>query len=270
MSRRIKTYPFNQKFNDELGIDADTVESLKLPGAYIDCLSLTTKQKEILTVKTKVYALEESKGIHLQLVEEDREGHETGDKSEEIVIDEIKFCDSIHKAVCDDVTVEEIPFIKKTIMSLIEDYAKNQISGDRWLCSVNYDGFGAIMTDDTIIGTVDRVTFEKESIVLDYCVGNFNLNNIINCSIVFKTGNKAFKLTDIKMKNVTSNNDYYCTYTIEDYKGELLSEFPLKDDIFDGFVSYSNKTAEQFVEQRTSLIDSEEDEQDNSYLDDIL
>lgn len=271
MSRRIKTYPFNQKFNDELAADADSIKDLKLPGAYVECVSVETGRKEVISIKTKVWALEESEGIHLQLIEEDKDGVETSYKSEEIVINEIQFCDALHDAACKDTTAEETPFIQQTITKAIEDYARSQISGDKWLCTIHYDGFGVIKTGDTIIGTIDRVTFNKNTIILDYCVGNFNLNNIEDCSILFKAGNKGFKLTDIKMQNVTSINDYYCTYIIDSYKGEFLLNVPIDDTMFEWFVRYSDETAEEFMEQRISVIDNNiEEEQTNSYYDDIL
>lgn len=270
MSRRIKTYPFNQEFNDEIAADADSIKDLKLPGAYVECISVATGQKEIMTLRTDVYALEESKGIHLQLVEEDDKGNETGRKSDEVIIDEIKFCNAIHEAVINKSTIERDSFVKDIITSTVEEFARSKVSGDKWLCTVNYDGFGVIRSGDTVIGTCDRTVFEKDKIILDYCVGNFNLNNIIDCNIFFKAGDKCYKLSDIKMKSVTSANDYYCTYTIEGYKGEFLHDIPIDDSVFKDFVRYSDDTAEQFVEQRISIIDNGEEEQDNSYLDDIL
>lgn len=270
MSRRIKTYPFNQNFNDELAADADSIKDLKLPGAYVECVSVETGQKEIISIRTKVYALEESKGIHLYVVEEDKDGVETDKKSEEIVVDEIQFCDALHDAICKETTAEETPFIQQIITTAIENYAKSEISGDKWLCTVNYDGFGVIRTGDSIIGTFDRVIFNKDTVTLDYCVGNVNLNNIVDCNIWFKTGKKCFKLVDISMKNVTSINDYYCTYTLDKYKGEFLSDICVDSSVFEGLVQYSDDTAEQFLKERTNIIDTEEDEQESSYFDDIL
>lgn len=270
MSRRIKTYPFNQKFNDELAADADSIKDLKLPGAYVECVSVETGQKEIVSIKTKVYALEESKGVHLYLVEEDKDGVETDKKSEEIIVDEIQFCDALHDAICKETTAEETPFIQQIITTAIENYAKSEVSGDRWLCTVNYDGFGVIRSGESIIGTFDRVNFSKDTVTLDYSVGNVNLNNIADCNIWFKTGSKCFKFTEVSMKSVTSTNDYYCTYVLDKYKGKFLSEICVDDSVFEGLVRYSEQTAEQFLEERTSIIDNEDDEEDNSFFDDIL
>lgn len=270
MSRRIKTYPFNQRFNDEIAVDANTIKDMKLPGAYVESLSIATGEREIVSLRAEVYALEESKGIHFYLVEETKDGVETGNTSDEIVIDEIAFCDALHEAICNDITIEECKYVRRIITSEIEKFAKTKMSGDKWLTTINYDGHGVIMSSDFIIGTVDRTTFNKENIVLDYCVGNFNLNNIENCSIVFKTENKIYRLSDISMESVTSdNNSYYCTYTISKYKGEFLNELPVNESIFDGFINYSETVADEWLEQRTKIIDNEE-EQDNSLYDDIL
>jgi len=271
MSRRIKTYPFNQRFNDEIAVDADTIKDLKLPGAYVECISVATGKKDIISIKTKVWALEESEGIHLQLVEEDKDGVETDKRSEETVIDEIKFCDALHDAVCKETTAEETPYIHKIISQEIERYAKSQVSGDKWLCTINYDGFGVIRTGDDIIGTFDRVIFNKDSIVLDYCVGSANLNNIVDCNIWFNAhDSKCFKLTDITMKSVTSDNDFYCTYTIEKYTGSFVPNICVSDEVFKDFVRYSEDTAEQFLRERTAVIDSATEEEDTSYYDDLL
>lgn len=270
MSRRIKTYPFNQEFNDEIVADADSIKDLKLPGAYVECISVTTGTKKIITLRTDVYALEESKGVHLQLIEEDDKENETGRKSDEVIIDEIKFCDAIHEAVINKLTVENDSFIKDIIKETIEEFAKSKVTGDEWLCNINYDGFGVIRTGDTIIGTFDRVIFDKNTVTLDYCVGNFNLNNIFDCNVLFKIKNKCFKLFDIEMKSVNSVNDYYCTYVIEKYKGEFLSEIPVDEEVYKDFVRYSEDTADLFLEQRINVTDNSIEEQDDSYLNDIL
>ena len=43
----------------------------------------------------------------------------------------------------------------------------------------------------------------------------------------------------------------------------------VNESIFDGFINYSETVADEWLEQRTKIIDNEE-EQDNSLYDDIL
>lgn len=272
MSRIIKQYPYTEEFKDEVQVSANTISTLRFPGAYIECISFSDDYDKVISLATNVWAEEDTKGIHAHVVEKDKDGNKTGKKSKEIVIDEIQFCDAIYDICREDKSAESSPFIRDIIYDLVQDFAINEMKGDLWLCGVNYDGHGIICSGEDIIGTIDRVVFEKGSLILNYCVGNINLNNIENCNIKFHTNDKHFILNDIKMQNVTSDNEFYCTYCLSDYKGTYSDEPVFDEDIFEGFVPYSPENEEQFFEQRNSLTyyDSSSESSSSGYLDELL
>lgn len=269
MGRRIVTYPFNEKFHDIIAADADTIQDIKLPGAYVECRSIATGEKNILSVKPVVFALETEPGIHFYLVEE-HDNQEEQKRSSEVIIDEIEFCNALYNAVMTDITAEETEFIRDLIANQLQHYAMFELTEDKWLSTIKYDGFGVIKSDDTIIGTIDQVMFTKDSLILDQCVGNVNLNKVVNCNIWFKSGNKGFKLSDINMDNVKSDNDFYCTYTLTGYKGEFLEDICVPEETYKSLVRFSENTAEQFLSERIDLLNEEEKEEQENLYDDIL
>lgn len=270
MGRRIVTYPFNEKFHDEIAADAETIKNIKLPSAYIEYKSIATGDKSILSVKPVVFALEDEPGIHFYLVEENNDKKEQK-KSSEIVIDEIEFCNALYGAIMADITAEETKFIRSLITDQLQHYAMYELTEDKWLSTIKYDGFGVIRSGETVIGTIDQVMFNKDDLIMDQCVGNVNLNKIVDCNIWFKSGNKGFKLSDITMDNVKSDNDYYCTYTLTKYKGEFLNDICIPEETYKNFVRFAEDTAEQFLVERIDLLNDETGEEENhSLYDDIL
>lgn len=272
MGRRIITYPFNEKFHDAIVADAETIKDIKLPGAYVECRSIVTGEKSILSVKPVVFALEDEPGIHFYLVEEGNNNHDEQRKSSETVIDEIEFCNALYGAIMADITAEETEFIRNLITNQLQHYATYELTEDKWLSTIRYEGFGVIRSGEIIIGTIDQVMFNKDNLILDQCVGNVNLNKIVNCNIWFKSGNKGFKLSDITMDNVKSDNDYYCTYTLTGCKGEFLEDICIPEETYKSLVRFSEDTAEQFLAERINLLNDETEEENNSssIYDDIL
>ena len=258
MSRIIKVFPFNETYNDTIDCDAASVSEFELPGVRMQCFNFDSDKDEITSFRTVARAEEERKGVFLKLVEEDAEGNLTKNESEEIVVDEIEFVDAIYAAVnTGNDTAEDSEFIQKQVYTLAQNHAMSELSGGKWYFKVDYKGFGVICTGDDIIGTVDSVKFTKESVVLDYCVGNIDLNQVEDCNIRFSVGGKCFKLTNFKMESVVGHTENLCTYTLKDYHGEIITEIPVDKEQLDKMIPYEPDKEEEFVAQRMELVDDD-------------
>lgn len=269
MSRMIKVWPYNEMYNDKIECDAASINDFELPGVRMQCFNFESDKDEISSFRTVARAEEERKGIFLRLVEEDAEGNLTEKKSEEIVVDEIEFVDAIYGAVeAGNDTAEDSEYIQQKVLELAQNYAMSELSGGKWYFKVDYVGFGVICTNDDVIGTINSVKFDKDAVILDYCVGNIDLNQVDNCNVRFSVGGKCFRLTNFNMESVVGHTENLCTYTLKNYHGEIINELPADKEQIDAMIPYSQDKEEEFIAQRMKLIGSN-DFEDNFFSDDI-
>lgn len=264
MSRRIATYPFSKEFNDTLECDADSIKDFELPGVRMECFNFDDNSDEVTAFRSVPRAEEDREGIFIKLVEEDKDGNLTENESEEICVDEKKFCDAIYEAVIGGETAEESKFIQDCVYQLAKSYALSKFSGGKWYFRIDYDGFGVICSGDEIIGTVDSIRFNKEQVCLDRCIGNIDLNNVENCNVQFAIGDKCLKLTQFEMESVTSESENFCTYVLKNYHGEQIQSIPVPKEKIAEMKPYSEDTAEEFVSARVALIENDE-EKDSTF-----
>lgn len=288
MSRVIKQYPYSKVLDDESYLKAESVQNIKLPVVKLSGIELLDTKvypsaangPNIITVslQPKIYAKEDEKGIFMYLVEIEN-GEETDKKSEEIVIDEEAFADSIFKAMEEEISFDESFFLREILSSqLLSSYTDNYLKRDIFLLNTRYAGFGVILSGETVIGTVDCVKLQHDnSLILSYCVGNFDLNNIANCNVVFKTHNIWLNFFNIDMEKVICDNDYFCTYVIRSHSLSCNKHENLFNDIkeFPTLVDFSEGHEEEFLEQRSNYIesfkkDNEDEQARKSYLDELL
>jgi len=269
MSRRIKSYPFHEAFNDTLECDADSVSEFELPGVRMQCFNFENDTDEITTFRSVARAEEERKGIFIKLVEEDSDGNLTKNESEEIVVDEEQFCDAIYEAINGGDTAEDSEFIQKAVYDAAQKYAMSELSGGKWFFRISYKGFGIICTGDEIIGTVETVEFNKDNVVLDYCVSNINLNQVEDCNIKFSVGGKCFKLTNFTMESVSGRTENLCTYVLKDYHGEIIDSISVDDEVLESMIPYDESSEDEFIKQRVQLVDGNKTD-DNSFFDDNI
>ena len=271
MSRRIMEWPYNKTFGAPVEVDADTIEEFELPGVRMEAFDFYSNETCIASFLTKAKCYEDKEGIFIKIVEEDREGNLTSNESETVKVDEKEFVTDIYNAIAAGDTAEDSQVVQNTVIKIATDYAMSKLSGGKWFFRVNYEGFGVICTGNEIIGTVDVVCFDKEKVTLDFCVGNINLNNVEDCNVQFNVNGKCFKLTEFTMDNVKSDNDFYCTYELKNYKGEVINSTPVDDKIAD-LIPYSFEEAETFVAQRSKIIDGDKKNKfaEPDDLDDLL
>ena len=287
MSRVIKQYPYSKVLDDESYLKADSVQKIQLPLIRLTGLPLeesivypsTVNTPNFLTInlQPKMYAKENEKGIFLYLVEM-QDGEETDKKSQEVVIDEEVFADNIFKAVEEEISFDESYYLKDVLASnLLSSYTDNYLKQDILLMNTHYAGFGIILSNNTVIGTVDRIKLQPDDdLTLSYCVGNFDLNNIENCNVVFNTHGIWLHFFDLTMRKIICNNDYYCTYVIQTYSLTYSKHGNVFADIkeFPSLIDYAEGSEEEFLEQRTNFIEELQTEADmvqkNNYFSDLL
>lgn len=287
MSRIIKQYPYSEVLDDESCLKADSVQKIQLPLIRLVGLPLeegvvyssTTSTPNLLTInlQPKMYAKEDEKGIFVYLVRL-QDGEETDEKSQEVIIDEEVFADNIFKAVEQEISFDESYYLKDILANnLLFAYTDNYLKQDTLLMNTYYSGFGVILSNSTVIGTVDKIKLQADSdLVLSYCVGNFDLNNIENCNVIFNTHGIWLHFFNLNMRKVICNNDYYCTYMVQAYSFEYSKSGNIFGDIQElpSLSDYSEGNEAEFLEQRTAFIEDLQTETDtiqkNSYLADLL
>lgn len=273
MSRRIATYPFSKEFNDTLECDADSIKDFELPGVRMECFNFENDTEEVTAFRSVPRAEEEREGVFIKLVEEDKDGNLTSNESDEIVIDEKKFCDAIYEAIINGDVAEDSKFIQDSIFKVAKHYALSKLSGGKWFFRVDYDGFGVICSGDEIIGTVDSIRFNKDEVRLDRCIGNINLNQVEDCNVRFAVGDKCLRLTQFEMESVTSVSENFCTYVLKNYHGEQIDSIPVPADKLEQMKPYSDETADEFFHARIALIEDDSDKVDinsRDEFDDLL
>ena len=251
MSRIIKEYPLVERFGEPLTCTVECINSLLLPKVKIDYKS--HKDNHITTTfEPQIRADETEQGIHMQLVELDKDDEPTGVVSDEIILPEIEFCDAIYQSILTKVPVDEGGYIRDHIISLINDFALSEKSLGFWFYDVVYQGEGYIYSDNDIIGTVDILQFDRDdNIILDYCVGNFNLNNIEKCVVKFTTNNKNIVINHVVMLESISNDDYY-TYVLQDSRFIEPKEIDMPRNNFTRY----DINEEEFLEERYKFLSS--------------
>lgn len=267
MSRVIKEYPFNKKFGESLIASANTIKDIKLPGLFLDMVDLDTRRSEVIALQAECYCLEEEPGIHVSLVQLDRNNNKTDIKTAETVIDEVAFCDAMYECFLAEQSLEDTPFIRDIVTNLVKLYVKERTTSSCFTTDYGYDGFGVICSGKDIIGTVDNLKISNDfNLTFNYCVGNFNLTNVKDCKIFFTTGKAVFCISDIKACNVASSSDYYCTYYVTDYFFKK-EKFPVAEDEYSSFSSFSEFGAEKFLSERTIFLDNHsENEKDRDLV----
>lgn len=287
MSRIIKQYPYSKVLDDEAYLKAESVQKISLPIVRLSGIELEENKNYLssanrlnyinVSLQPKMYAKETEKGIFMYLVELEN-GEETDKKSEEFIIEEEIFADNLYKAMENEISFDESHYLKEILSNkVLASYTDNYLKRDILLINTYYGGFGIIMSGNTVVGTVDRIKLQQDDdLILTYCVGNFDLNNLVQCKVVFHTHNIWLCFSDIVMRRVMCDNDYFCTYLIESYTMAYSKHGNIFCDIKElpVLVDYSSESCEEFLEQRTTLIEKLQEETDivqkQSYLDDLL
>lgn len=262
MSRVIKEYPFCAALGEKLTASADSIEAIRLPGVFLDIVSLDTRRSEVVSLKTKCYCLEETQGIHIYLVQVDHNNNDTEIRTKERVIDEVAFCDTMHECFNQEKQLEEDKFVREVITDLVRDYVMDRTSSCSFTTDFDYEGFGVICTGDNIIGTTDIFKVNNQfEISFDHCVGNVNLNNVKDCKIFFKVNKASFCIADISNCKVSTDSNYYCTYKIPDYTISR-AKLPVDDKVWKSFAKFEDDV-DKFFADRIAFLEEQEQKSSN-------
>ena len=265
MARIIKTYPPTPQFNEDIIAQADKIQDIFMPEYSLKNFSFSSSENEVLYLQASCYALEDSKGVHIKMYERDKEETERLE-TEEVIIDELEFCDAVYSSIKKNQRLSNNSKISQICKDILNKFCTSTNRGDKWFFDTDYKGFGVITSGEEPIATIDTAVFHEKTVDLVHCVGNYNLNNVRDCSIKFWSCGSGFILEEFEMAKVINEEEGCCTYKIKLSGGKNLDDETYQT-IAESRPTYE-QGVEQFIEDRLKYLEeanNDEEEQENIY-----